>query len=234
MVSDSLKIAIAGLLKVNKSISMPPESVLAWRCIFLKNCRKSIKYGDERIMNKVAKIMAFAAGVLVTTTASTAGTKMVLVGSIESVDLASKVVTISGHHIVTADATRVVVGQVVKVFGTALASGKIVNAQLESGASYTVAAGSPAEATSAKVAPTLTGGGGVGAQLTGGGGVGAQLTGGGGVGAQLTGGGGVDAQLTGGGGVGAQLTGGGGVNAQLTGGGGVDAQLTGGGGAAAE
>jgi hypothetical protein len=62
-------------------------------------------------------------------------------GVVQSVDAGQKLVVVAGKNITTSDATRVVSGQTVNVYGTYAADGTVVNAVLESASTYVAASG---------------------------------------------------------------------------------------------
>lgn len=69
------------------------------------------------------------------------GVVPLLTGVVQAIDLANNVVVISGKTVSTADASRVVSGQAVNVYGTVAPDGRIVKAVLESAPTYFASSG---------------------------------------------------------------------------------------------
>jgi hypothetical protein len=151
---------------------------------------------------KLAGYLASLTGALAATIVGAAPSSKLLVGSVDSVDVAAKSVSVAGHKIATKDALRVVVGQTVSVYGTLQNDGSIVNAVLESSAVYL--------ATSAgaigSVRSSLSTGSGTQAELSTGSGTQAELSTGSGNQAELSTGSGTQAELSTGSGNQAELS----------------------------
>lgn len=195
--------------------------------------------------------------------ASTAGAAsqrvLVLSGPVEATNVAAGNITVLGHLVFTADASRVVVGQRVNVYGVLDASGVVQNALLESQASYVAGADSiymrgVVTATNAAYGYLEVGATRVdytsllanpnfkvpavgqsiefaGTQPAAGGIVLASRAS---TRAAISNGGGVESEISNGGGFGSAISNGGGVEAEISNGGGVRRAISNGGGVASE
>jgi hypothetical protein len=89
----------------------------------------------KMIRNVSAVVVALASTVAYSGTAS-----LLFTGRVDSVDASAGSLSVLGHSIKTADARRVLPGQLVNVYGVIATDGSIANVSLESVANYSVAA----------------------------------------------------------------------------------------------
>jgi hypothetical protein len=172
---------------------------------------------------KLVRNTSVVAVALASTIAYAGASNLLVSGQVESVDAATGMLTVQGHSFKSADARRVLPGQMVNVYGTINADGTIANAVLESAPSYAVQTSS----TSTSKAAALTGTGAEAQALTGTGGKAEALTGTGSHTEALTGTGSHTEALTGTGSHTEALTGTGGRAEALTGTGDRTEALTG-------
>jgi hypothetical protein len=64
---------------------------------------------------------------------------LLITGTVDSVDVSSGAVVVSGQRVATSDAKRLVIGQTVSVFGQRFADGSIRNASIEAASQYVLA-----------------------------------------------------------------------------------------------
>lgn len=114
-------------------------------------------------MKTVRNVSAVAVA-LASTMAYAGASNLLVSGRVDSVDAASGTLTVQGHSFKTADARRVVQGQMVNVYGTVNKDGTIANAVLESAPTYSLQSSSGKAPTKAAA---LTGTGNEAEALTG-------------------------------------------------------------------